>query len=301
MSGRRTGGFTLVELLVVIAIIGILIALLLPAVQAAREAARRMQCSNHLKQIGLALHNYLTANSGCFPIGCRPLGGGRHGHGVFSHLLPYLEQENIHETFDIDGDTFVEEHRYTIVPEYICPSYPHDHVNRGSQFPSYCQGAVTTYQGVGGARPDLTQDKTTSSAYGDMPHNGFCVWNRVRRDRDITDGLSNTLAFGEFIQRDKQGGGYQSPPGNVRPWINGDNANRGSYAFKVVVHPINAPLDRITDAVPFNHLQMSSAHSGGANFLVADGSVHFLSESFDLETYRSLATVGDGENANLPQ
>ena len=300
MSRRRPGGFTLVELLVVIAIIGILIALLLPAVQAAREAARRMQCSNHLKQIGLALHNYLTANSGCFPIGCRPLGGSRHGHGVFSHLLPYLEQENVHETFDLDGDTFVEDHRFTVIPEYICPSYNLDYVNRGSQYPSYCQGAVTTYQGVGGARPDLTQDKTVSTSYGDMPHNGFCVWNRIRKHRDVTDGLSNTLAFGEFTHRDKQGA-YHGPPGNVRPWINGDNAGLGSYAFKVVVHPIDAPLDRSTDGVPFNHLPMSSEHSEGANFLVADGSVHFLPASLDLETYRSLATVGDGENANLPE
>ena len=299
MRKTRTPGFTLVELLVVITIIGILIALLLPAVQAAREAARRMQCGNNLKQIGLALHNYMTANSGCFPIGCRPLGGGRHGHGVFSHMLPYLEQENVHETFDLEGDTFVEEHRYTVVAEYICPSYPDDKVNRGSDFPSYMHGAITTYQGVGGARPDETQDKTVCDAYGDMPHNGFCVWDRIRKHRDVTDGLSNTLAFGEFTQRDREGG-WRGPPGNIRPWINGDNAGMGSYAFKVIVHPINAELDRTADGVPFNHLQMTSEHSEGANFLVADGSVHFLSASLDLETYRSLATVGDGENAHLP-
>ncbi|MEA1949870.1 MAG: DUF1559 domain-containing protein, partial [Planctomycetota bacterium] len=115
-------GFTLVELLVVIAIIGILIALLLPAVQAAREAARRMQCGNNLKQMGLAIHNYADAYEGKFPIGSPAPAR----HGLFSALLPYLEMNDIHDLCAWDLSTFDpanEKVRFEVIPAYHCPSY----------------------------------------------------------------------------------------------------------------------------------------------------------------------------------
>ena len=119
MSRRFRFGFTLVELLVVIAIIGILVSLLLPAVQSAREAARRMECSNNLKQIGLALHNFQTANKEEFPVGAPGTGG----HGMWTHMLPYLEQQNIYDNCEFDGSAGNDPMLYTLIDFYVCPSY----------------------------------------------------------------------------------------------------------------------------------------------------------------------------------
>ncbi len=124
MAARRA--FTLVELLVVIAIIGILIALLLPAVQAAREAARRSQCTNNLKQIGLAIHDYMDVCRTHFP----PGSPGRTRHGFFSLILPFLEQTSVYKDLTLSGSAHSETHRYTEIPGYVCPSYPGDRIVR---------------------------------------------------------------------------------------------------------------------------------------------------------------------------
>ena len=121
---RPVGGFTLVELLVVITIIGILIALLLPAVQAAREAARRMQCTNNLKQLGLACHNYMAAWNGCFPCA----GRGNAHHGLFTRMLPYLEQDSLYGRLNFNPATEntsaePQVYRDTIISAYVCPSF----------------------------------------------------------------------------------------------------------------------------------------------------------------------------------
>ena len=299
---RPLHGFTLVELLVVIAIIGILIALLLPAVQAAREAARRMQCANNLKQIGLAMHNYAAANREYFPIGSP----GQAKHGLFSTLLPYIEQRTVYDELDLTGDTvdtFGEAHRYTVIPCYVCPSWPYPTSYTGN-VNSLQDGAITTYQGVAGAYP-TEPPFTATGGSGDIPENGIFDWAQARRMADVRDGLSNTLAMGEFVQIDRKSGtgtwNFAHPPGNVRPWILGGCSGKASYTFKVVEYPINAIVDRVIDDIPFNHLPMGSHHPGGANFLFADGSVHFLAESIGLETYQSLATCNGGElDAQIP-
>ena len=291
-SRGRPRGFTLVELLVVIAIIGILIGLLLPAVQSAREAARRMQCSNNLRQMGLAIHNYMAQHNGCLPLG----NPGVQRHGLFTQMLPYLEQSAIYDAIDIDGDTFdsaIKDYRYTSIPAYFCPSYPGDPVvENASNY--YMNGASCTYQGVAGVLRDGEPYTSAGGGAGNIPHNGLFGWDVVRRVRQVTDGLSNTLAIGEYVQRDKTGE-FSVLPGNVRPWIFGALSDKSSYVFRVLEWPINANVERKADNIPFNHLPLGSSHPGGANFLVADGSVAFLSENTALTVYQALGTIDGGE------
>ena len=301
---KKTGAFTLVELLVVIAIIGILIALLLPAVQAAREAARRMQCANNLKQMGLAMHNYMSTHCECFPPGGdASYLHSTYRHALFSVMLPFLEQDVIYKTFDLNGDAGDEQHRYTEIPAYLCPSYTGPRVVRDHHW-DHNKGALTTYQGVGGALLGVS-DVVDMPPMGDVPKNGLFGWGFVRRASGVRDGLSNTLAMGEFVHMDSEGGQFGPPQGNIRPWILTaccSPESLGSYTFKVIdAWSINAKVSRSANDIPFNHLPMSSHHPGGVHFLLADGSVHFLAEAMDLETYQALATCDGGEpNAQIP-
>ncbi len=289
--------FTLVELLVVIAIIGILIALLLPAVQAAREAARRMQCANGMKQVGLAIHSYAAANRDYFPTG-NTGELNRWKPGLFVLLLPYLEQQTIYDHIDITGwtDTIDDENKYTPIPCYTCPSWPHPIVYRNQSI-KWLNGAIVTYRGTSGAFPTI--GPYTKLADGNVPLNGMFGMNWARRVADVTDGLSSTLAFGEYVQMDRTGA-YSVPPGNVRPWILGSSFSMGMYGSIVVEYPINAEVDRFGEGIPGHWLPMGSFHPGGMNGLMADSSVTFLSEDINLKLYRELATVNGGEVVSVP-
>ncbi len=134
---------------------------------------------------------------------------------------------------------------------------------------------------------------------GNCPHNGMFGMNWARRIAEVKDGLSNTLAMGEFVQMDRTGS-YASPPGNVRPWILGSSFAMGMYGGMVIEYPINADVDRFGEGILGHWLPLGSFHPGGMNGLLADGSVTFLSESIDLELYRQLATVNGGEVASVP-
>jgi prepilin-type N-terminal cleavage/methylation domain-containing protein/prepilin-type processing-associated H-X9-DG protein len=311
---RKSTGFTLVELLVVITIIGILIALLLPAVQAAREAARNMQCSNNLKQMGLALHNYATENNGCFPCGSALSTPTRnYRHAMFSYLLPFLEQSTIFGQLNLSGRTLDESKyiRETILSACICPSYmgpsialPVVQPIMGSTY--FKEGALLTYQTVGGRLMDKDGNAypaLTCSAYGNSPTNGMFGPGFMRQLSSVTDGLSNTLAIGEFVQKDEDPtSSFKDWPGNVRPWLLAGDTTCGTMCVKVLVWPINAKVDRSSStlSVPYNHLPMGSHHSGGANFLLADGSVRFLSDTISLDLYQSLGTCNGDESEQVP-
>ncbi len=304
-SQKPKRAFTLVELLVVITIIGILISLLLPAVQSAREAARRLQCSNNLKQMGLALHNYATTWKESFP----PADTGGYKHALFTSMLPFLEQQALYDsmldaeranptTYTTQAD---EAHKYTAIAAYLCPSWPHPTVYRdlSSTWPLYLgEGAITTYQGVSGAYPNKAP---YVSGDGRVPQNGMFGMGYVRRMGDVTDGLSNTLAMAEFVHIDQQKQSYGAPPGNVRPWILGMGQSRqGMYTAKVLVYAPNAKIERFVEGIPYNHMPMGSHHPGGMNVLLGDGSVTSLSESINLELYFQLATVNGGEAVSMP-
>lgn len=293
---RAKRAFTLVELLVVIAIIGVLVALLLPAVQSAREAARRMQCTNNLKQLGLAIHNYASAQSEHFPIGSQLNGK----HGVFTWMLPYLEQQNIYNQLDLKGSGHSDPHRNTPIPGYFCPSCPFQKVYKTAPM-TYQVGAPTTYQAVGGALVNKGETPIKVASFGDIPNNGMFGLNMIRNMGECRDGLSNSLAFGEFVHQDKTPGApYAAAPGNVRPWILGENGDKASYAFKVCEMAINTRVDRKDSSVGFNHLPMGSFHTGGANFCLGDGSVRFLNDTMNFSLYQSLATVNAGEATAPP-
>ena len=315
-SRSKSFGFILVELLVVIAIIGILIALLLPAVQAAREAARRMGCSNNLKQMGLALHNYASTWEGAFPAAA--VGDGDCRHALFSQMLPYLEMHSIYDLLDLDGYTqnVAANHtqKYEVIPAYVCPSWPYPAMYTEAENAAHgimttmAAGAITLYQGVGGAFP--AEGPYGESVVGNWPKNGMFVPYVWRNIDEVNDGLSNTMAMGEFSYLDKYEGVFVEPPGLIRIWIAGSYSFMRDYggtkdnvalmSSKVVANPINANINRTVDGVEFNHLPFTSFHPGGANFMMGDGSVSFLNEDMEFVLYQELATANRGEVAHLP-
>ncbi|MDO4582534.1 MAG: DUF1559 domain-containing protein [Planctomycetia bacterium] len=319
-------GFTLVELLVVIAIIGMLVGLLLPAVQMAREAARKMQCSNNQKQMGVAVHTYISANNEKFPIGV--LKNGSDPFGLFTFLLPYIEQASLYERISEITNDFGEGSDYvsyynlmdsdegegiaeTVINTYICPSWPDETKWENDRDQGLC-----LYQGVGGViRANHESDKkedgsgdyypqtqtsdlcvNDSGEFGNVPRNGIFEYGKAVRIGAVKDGMSNTLMIGEFVHRDPDGGF----PGNVRPWLYGGYNNRAAFSFKVITadNPLcDKEVVRTSGgAHPFNHLPFGSHHTGGAHFARGDGSASFVSSRIDMKVYKNLGTRNGGES-----
>jgi len=295
LSIRSHRGFTLIELLVVIAIIAILIALLLPAVQQAREAARRSSCKNNLKQIGLALHNYHDTHL-TFPPGMIDASSGQNaglaGWGWMVFLLPFVEETNLYQSLKVSSAT-LDQHRNsttetvttaetrTPISGFMCPSDigPSVNANRGGH-------AKTNYVGVYGS------GYSTSNASGgyldtnskSTRFNGMFAGNSNVRMRDLVDGSSNTFAVGEVENKNRQGG----------VWIGHFGASRwGGVFFDARIGTlINAMAN--TDPAWAKDNVFSSLHTGGAHFLKADGSVHFISENISGITYENLSNRKDG-------
>ena len=314
----RRKAFTLIELLVVIAIIAILIALLLPAVQQAREAARRTHCKNNLKQIGLALHNYHDVYNK-FPAG----GYWNNNHrglayqqgSVLVHLLPYIEQSVIFNQIDFSNppnrninDTRMPDGRLmrqaVSVSAFLCPSdTAGSNFNNMSTVQNYAasKGASNAGSPTGGnpngsppcadAYLSFRKGGTSGSGVsGPFHRNG-----RSCEMRDVTDGLSNTIFFGEVRPECSN---------HIRQgWL---QANNGQGMFGTL-YPINLDTCNTSNSSGCNWINnwteefgFKSRHTGGAQFLFGDGAVRFISDNIDHVNYNRLSANQDNEVREIP-
>ncbi|MEM0926662.1 MAG: DUF1559 domain-containing protein [Planctomycetota bacterium] len=269
----RARGFTLVELLVVIAIIGVLVGLLLPAVQAAREAARRMSCSNNMVQLGIAAHNFEfsweTLPSGTLnpdgPILTEEVG--QHV-GYLVSLLPYVEQRGIANSFNIEAGTYADENsdaRAQTIGTYLCPSFP---VGRNIM----STAGLTNYAGC----------HHSTETQIDLDNTGLLFLTSKVRYGDIYDGSSHTILIGEML-----------PTNDSLGWASGTRASLRNTSE--MVDAMWWEMNRsFSQAVPEDVGGFGSLHIGGAHFLMAGGSVIFLTQDIDDELYLNLADRSDG-------
>jgi prepilin-type N-terminal cleavage/methylation domain-containing protein/prepilin-type processing-associated H-X9-DG protein len=301
----RSRGFTLIELLVVIAIIGVLIALLMPAVQQAREAARRAQCANNLKQIGVALHLYTDVH-GFLPAGAY-FGGPKQNYfngSILVRLLPYIEQLAMYDLFNferpsVEFQTFPDGSllQSRIPSTYVCPSDPSPRIYSGKAVPSY-------FASNGSA---ARINSPTCSCASPPPWNALAIspyddynifsgpFTRVghcTKLGDVVDGLSNTIFFGE------------SMPLCTLHGQQGWASTNSLQGFITTIIPIN--FDTCRQTVGGNNCNaycnwnaetgFKSRHPGGVNTLFGDGTVSFLNQSIDMRLLQFLGAKADGHN-----
>ncbi|MFO0890893.1 MAG: DUF1559 domain-containing protein [Isosphaeraceae bacterium] len=322
----RPRAFTLIELLVVIAIIAVLISLLLPAVQSAREAARRAQCTNNLKQLGLALHNYADVH-GRFPIarGTRPARPydvtSRYNYSGFSMILPFMEQTPIYSAINFNLTMTVQEGNSTVlsvaISSYLCPS--------DSQMPPSNWGG-TNYRFNEGSNILYAHGETDAAGLNNtlLPPNGPFFAERAMRLSEITDGTSNTAAaseklFGDFnqgiptVRRDVYNA--PSPPmpetideavlrcealdnqlidtmgesGSGAPWLDG-------FLHTAIYKHASTPNRKSCYFRPVRLvMSASSLHPGGVNVALCDGSVRFVKDTIDRTAWWALGSKNGGE------
>jgi prepilin-type N-terminal cleavage/methylation domain-containing protein/prepilin-type processing-associated H-X9-DG protein len=330
MNGTREWrrGFTLVELLVVIAIIGILVALLLPAIQAAREAARRAQCQNRIRQIAIACLNHHDTKK-CFPAATimYPFPSKGEGYrtywGYLVQVLPYMEEQALIDAIDLNVHWNIEPNRSllysTQVPFLRCPSQSEEELTftdpPGGKDSNELTALRTHYMAVMGAKVDCPTPKTPypDNTYTMVGGKGDCgsggvasngVINNVKtagqyhpskiKMKDVTDGSTHTFMIGEISWL----------VGTQRLWAIGsatDPQNDTPYSFvysaKNVMSPLNfayrAPTPIYTNpCTPCenNDLSFGSLHAGGAHFAMCDGSVQFIREEIPIGTLRAMAS-----------
>ncbi len=308
----RRRGFTLIELLVVIAIIAVLIALLLPAVQQAREAARMTQCRNNLKQLGLAFHNYHDVNLTFMP-------GGFDGvpisypMGWVPRIFPYIEQSARYDAIrDLgangsDGLVTVSPYRTESIGDnplftdaiaaLICPSSPmgaKSGMSSPANQPHRGQQAGLHYRGNAGSRlvgyVDPAGDESTA-----YTNSGVIFPGRNVTIGQISDGTSNTILLGEISDSTKWPSAMVNSWGGTQPWVFGffnySNGSRLMIDHKWVQHPVGYRGSFVTNGTPY----ISAHGSGGANILLADGSVRLITPSINMSVLHALATRANGE------
>jgi prepilin-type N-terminal cleavage/methylation domain-containing protein len=328
---RRPNGFTLVELLVVIAIIGILIALLLPAVQAAREAARRSQCQNNEKQLALGLHNYQSANKK-LPPGAASI----NQLNWRSYILPFIEETGLYEqmqgydTFNKAGATPVTwnggtnnegTNKATLialnrVATFLCPSSELLQSTIGSSNPTDKPGQTYLCHYLGIAGP-VGINPQTGQAYrtvlapsynspADATYRGFGVdgvlgANSSVKFKDVTDGTSKTLMLGEMYDGGRHSWvagmilNENTPPFDPVTLVpNSGQTTRSMNGCKNVRWAINTVLTTSND------MDFKSKHAGGVNFAIVDGSIRFISENIDMGLYLSICSRNGGESVAVP-
>jgi prepilin-type N-terminal cleavage/methylation domain-containing protein len=286
---RPHPGFTLIELLVVIAIIAILIGLLVPAVQKVREAAARMQCTNNLKQLGLGLHNYHDANGGFPPAKQEnPPGSTTRVHSWTPLVLPYIEQDNLYRKYRFDvrwddaatNDAGVNQAQLKV---FICPSAPSNRVGSNKR------GIIDYSPANQITRPNPF---VTHMPPSDPTFIGILGHNIPRRLTDVTDGTSNTILLAEDGGRNQiwQMGNWVASGGSTGAW-----ANPGT---EIVVTGFNAATMTFPGPCAVNcsnNNEIYGFHTGIANVVMADGSVHSLRAGTDVNVVIALVTRAIGE------
>jgi prepilin-type N-terminal cleavage/methylation domain-containing protein/prepilin-type processing-associated H-X9-DG protein len=318
-AGRHRGGFTLIELLVVITIIGILIALLLPAVQAAREAARRAQCSNNLRQIGVALSNF-ESNRGTFPPGTEASTPMAYGYPskpdnewvyLLHYLLPYMEEQNYYDA--IDGPTFDLQNPW--VAGAVWPRSVHDRAIAVLQCPSDGFGGYVTLEGSG---IHLTRSSYRGIFSGLQDYeNAYRQYPEERRAAfrmgvgtpvsDIKDGTSNTMAVAEYVkgidEGDARGSIYSNRAGLQFLYVAQGPNSMSDDGLCDAFCPKNGspPLPELnlpcfgTANYWQNYASPRSRHPGGVQVVFCDGSVHFIPDNIAMTPWQSLGFINDGK------
>ncbi len=313
MKKQKFRGFTLIELLVVIAIIAVLIALLLPAVQQAREAARRTQCKNNMKQLGLAVHNYLDVYL-TFPIGTRYATTSPNWR---VGLLPYMDQANVYNqlsfagsfaNYPYSGNTVLHNLFLTV---YKCPSstLPGNSTTVAGNGTAGGPGMTHDYVGISGATgaADSSSMCSPEHRYGGIScFNGVLPANFNYKISSLTDGTSNVVVIAEQsgaiatsdIRANYNGGwgGYtldMATTAGFASWTSSTDAwGTGITTIRYAPNPKSAPGG--SNEVYDLNTALTSYHAGGVHVLMADGAVRFISDSLDFTTLSNLAARADG-------
>jgi prepilin-type N-terminal cleavage/methylation domain-containing protein len=303
---RQRSAFTLVELLVVIAIIGILVALLLPAIQAAREAARRSECSNHLKQLGIALQNYHDTHKSFPPLEVHYdpfLQGANNNWGECAGnwlllILPFVEEKAAYDGIDFKvgwaslGDTGINNkdavmRKYTT---YKCPSNPVYDWSAGANF----DAQIAHYFGVYGSMDPPGGRARQQWAIGNTANyvgRGIMYYNSHTRVADVTDGTANTFIVNEVR-------GFQPASISALSTPVDGRGMRWEIGTGTYLQPING-VDGFN--CPGCRWEVTSSfHPGGAQVALADGSTRFISQNIAYNTFLWLGSMADGETVDVP-